>query len=201
MAHSRASWLVTLVLGAGIANGAAPQLDQNAPIKLEAGPSDVDYKNNKLAFHKVRITQGGFAIEADDATATGLDFKASQWVFRGNVKITTPDGSLASDEARIAFAANAISTAEITGTPAVFEQKHDKRLTRGRAKHIDYDFAAGTVRLSDGAFLSDGDTEISGRTLVYDMREQRLRANADDQGSQRVRIIITPKKPDAKPNP
>ena len=190
-----------MLLGAGLAHGATPQLDQNAPIKLEAGPSDIDYKNNNLAFHKVRITQGGFAIEADDATATGLDFKDSHWVFRGSVRITTPDGSLASDEARIAFAANAISTAQITGAPAVFEQKHEKRLTHGRAKHIDYDFAAGTVRLTDDAFVSDGDTEISGRTLVYDMRQQRLRANADDQDSQRVRIIITPKKPDAKPNP
>src|SRR5260221_5879469 len=115
MANSRASWLALALLAgtaasAAVAPGApaapaapaAAELacDQSAPIRLDAKSTDVDYKNSALAFHAVRITQGECAIEADDATATGLDFKASQWVFRGNVKITTPDGSIATDEAR-----------------------------------------------------------------------------------------------------
>jgi lipopolysaccharide export system protein LptA len=33
------------------------------------------------------------------------------------------------------------------------------------------------------------------------MHDQRVRADAEDQDSQRVRITIIPKKPDAKPNP
>jgi lipopolysaccharide transport protein LptA len=152
-------------------------------------------------FHGIRISQGPLAVEADDATATGLDFKQSQWVFRGHVHITVPDGSLTSDEARVAFVANAIATAVASGSPAAFEQRRDQGLARGHAGHIDYDFGAGTVRLTDDAWLSYGDNEMSGQSLVYSPREQRVRANPDEQGSQRVRITINPPKTPPKPNP
>jgi lipopolysaccharide export system protein LptA len=182
---------------------AAPtlQLSDAQPIQLEARSTDFDYKNNTLVFHGVRIAQGGLSIEADDGTATGLDFKDSHWVFRGNVHITVPDGALSSDEARISFAGNLIATAEITGSPAQFEQKRDKGVARGHAQKIEYQPSAGTVRLSEQAWLSDGDNEISGQTLVYNMRDQRVIANPDEQGSQPVRITINPKKAEPKPNP
>jgi lipopolysaccharide transport protein LptA len=189
--------------------GAAPvapgnlglQLADDQPIKLDAGSSDMDVKNNTLVFHAIRIAQGGLAVEADEATATGLDFKDSHWVFRGNVRITVPDGFLQSDEARVAFAANAIATADATGSPASFEQKRERGVARGRGRRIEYDFGAGTVRLLDDAWLSDGDNEITGRTLLYSLRDQRVRANAEEQGSERVRITINPHKAEPKPNP
>ncbi len=203
-----------LLAGSAALAAAAPdpsplQLNSSQPIQLEARSSDFDYKNNTLLFHGVRIAQGGLAIEADEATATGLDFKDSHWLFKGNVRITGPDGSLASDEARIAFAANLIANAEVRGSPARFEQKRDKGVARGRALRIEYQPAAGTVRLIGDAWLSDGNNEITGQTLVYNMRDQRVLANPDEQGSQPVRITINPKKaepkpdakPDAKPEP
>jgi len=197
--------MTAALLAAGTAPGAlareaAPlQLSDAQPIQLEARSTDFDYKNNTLVFHGVRIAQGGLAIEAEDGTATGLDFKDSHWLFKGDVRITMPDGSLAADEARIAFAANLVSVAEITGSPARFEQKRDKGIARGRAQHIEYQPAAGTVRLTDDAWLSDGNNDISAATLVYNMRDQRVIANPEEQGSQPVRLTINPKKPDAKP--
>jgi len=176
------------------------QLSDAQPIQLEARSTDFDYKNNTLVFHSVRIAQGGLAIEAGDATATGLDFKDSRWVFRGNVRITMPDGSLTADEARIAFAANLISIAQITGSPARFEQKRDKDVARGRALHIEYTPGSGTVRLTDEAWLSDGNNEMSAQTLVYDMPHQRVLANPDEQGGQPVRFTINPRKPESKPD-
>ena len=205
MAHSRASCIAAALIAGGTAfaspaREASPlQLSDAQPIQLEARSSDFDYKNNSLVFHGVRIAQGGLAIEAEDGTATGLDFKDSRWLFKGNVRITMPDGSLAADEARIAFAANLISTALITGSPAHFEQKRDKGIARGRALKIEYQPAAATVRLTEDAWLSDGNNEISGQTLVYNMRDQRVLANPDEQGSQPVRITINPKKPEPKP--
>ena len=207
MAHSRAKVIAAALLAGGVALGAPPagvappQLDAAQPIQLVARSSDFDYKNNTLVFHGVRIVQGGLAVEADDATATGLDFKDSRWVFRGNVRITMPDSSLTSDEAQIQFADNLIARAEITGSPAHFEQKRDNKVAQGHATRIDYQPAAGTVRLTEDAWLSDGDNEINGRTLIYNMRDQRVLANPDEQGSERVRITINPKKPDAKPPP
>jgi lipopolysaccharide transport protein LptA len=188
-------------LGAPARDASPLQLSDAQPIQLEARSTDFDYKNNTLVFHGVRIAQGGLAIEAEDGTATGLDFKESRWLFKGNVRITMPDGSLAADEARIAFSANLVASAEITGSPARFEQKRDKGIARGRARRIEYQPAAGTVRLTEDAWLSDGNNEISGQTLVYHMRDQRVLANPDEQGSQPVRIIINPKKPESKPEP
>lgn len=202
MAALRASWLV-LALCAATARAAGPDFDPSAPIHLEARTSDVDYKNNTLAFHSVRITQGVFAIEADNATATGLDFKASHWIFTGNVKITTPDGFLTSDEARIEFVADAVANAQISGAPAQFEEKRDNRTARGHAQHIDYDVAAATVKLHDDAQLTDGEQQLAGQTIVYDMIHQRLSAGttAGDANGQPVTFDFTPKKPAPKPKP
>lgn len=188
---------------AAAARAAGPDFDPSAPIHLDAHSTDVDYKNNTLAFHSVRITQGVFAIEADNATATGLDFKASHWVFTGNVRITTPDGFMTSDEARIEFVSDAVANAQITGAPAAFEEKRDNRIARGHAQHIDYDVAGATVKLRDDAQLTDGEQQLAGQTIVYDMRQQRLRAEVDasDPNGKPVTFTFTPKKPEPKPKP
>ena len=178
-----------------------PQLDDSQPIQLEAGPSSFDYKNSRLVFPNVRISQGGLAIEADEGVATGLDFKDSSWLFTGHVRITVVDGSLQSDEARISFVANLVANVDVSGTPARFEQKREHSVARGRATHITYQPGPGTVRLVDDAWLSDGSNDISGQTLVYSIREQRVVASPDDQGSGRIRITINPKKPEPKINP
>ena len=215
--RAAATCLAAMLLGAGASARAAassadpalppaaarsgpPQLAEDQPIELDARSSELDYRSNTLLFRTVRIAQGALAVEADEASATGLDFKDSHWVFRGHVRITVPGGFMTSDEAHIAFANNAIATALVTGAPAAFEQRREQRVARGHASRIEYDFGAGTVKLTEDAWLSDGDTEITGRTLVYSLRDQRVLASAAAQGSERVRITITPRKPAATPD-
>jgi lipopolysaccharide transport protein LptA len=171
-------------------------------ITLDAQSSELDAKNNNLLFHKVRIAQGTMAITADQAQATGLDFDNSHWVFRGNVKITMDQGQLFSDEAEVTFAKKLISTALVNGKPAVFEQHIAKtgKLAKGHADTIDYDVAKGIVHFSKNAWLSDGDREIFGESLKYNVLAQTILAEASEQGSQRVRIIITPP-PKSPPKP
>jgi lipopolysaccharide transport protein LptA len=203
--------LALAIAGATPAIGQVPRIQPNAPITVDARSSDFDYRKGTLLFKSVRISQGALAVEADQATATGLEFEDSRWVFQGNVRITTEDGSIQANEARVQFAKNQISTALLTGRPASFEQKRENGVARGRANRIEYDFAKGSVRLSDGAWLSDGSSEITGRTLVYSMRDRRVLATASEQNSERVRITINPQQkptraprapePAAKPNP
>ena len=57
--------------------------------------------------------------------------------------------------------------------------------------------AKGIVRLSKNAWLSDGQTEIRGDSLKYNVLAQSMVAEGAEQGSQRVHILITP--PPAKP--
>jgi len=171
----------------------AAHVEQQA-ISLDAQSSELDYKNNNLLFRKVRITQGNMSVAADQAQATGLDFENSHWVFRGNVKITMDQGLLTSDEAEITFAKKLLSKAVVNGKPAAFEQRIAKtgKLAQGRADTIDYDVAKGVVHLSRNAWLSDGQNEIRGESLKYNVLAQSIVAEAAEQGSQRVHIIITP---------
>jgi lipopolysaccharide transport protein LptA len=172
-------------------------------IALDAQSSEIDLRNNNVLFRKVHIAQGPMTVSADlgQATkqATGLNFDNSLWTFRGSVKITMQQGVLTSDDAEINFTRKALAKAVVNGKPAAFEQQVEKtgKVAKGRADSIDYDAAKGIVRLSKNAWLSDGQTEIRGESLKYNMVAQSIVAEAAEQGSQRVHIIITP--PPAKP--
>ena len=171
----------------------AARVEQPA-ISLDAQSSELDYKNNNLIFRKVRVTQGNMSVAADQAQATGLDFENSRWVFRGNVKITMDQGQLTADEAEITFVKKLLAKSVVKGNPAAFEQRIAKtgKLAQGRAEIIDYDVAKGVVHLSKSAWLSDGQNEIRGESLKYNVLAQNIVAEGSEQGSQRVHIIITP---------
>ena len=164
-------------------------------ILLSAQSFDLDYKNNNMIYHKVRISQGAMSVTADEAQATGLDFEnSSHWVFHGSVKIAMEGGQLASDEADVTFAKKLLAKAVANGSPASFEQRIQKtgKVAHGRADTIDYDVAKGMVHLSKNAWVSDGDREVQGESLTYNVLTQTIRAESAEQGSQRVHIIITP---------
>jgi lipopolysaccharide export system protein LptA len=182
------------------AHAAGPARRSDLPISLDAASSDFDYRNNTLRFRQVRIVQGTVRVDADEATATGLNFENSRWEFRGNVHIEVEGGSLASSEAQVTFVGNQIATAIITGSPATFEQKlkESEDIAKGHAARIEYDFTAGNVRLVEDAYLTDGRNDIHGQTLVYSIRDQRVLAEAGAQGEERVRITINPRSMEAE---
>jgi lipopolysaccharide transport protein LptA len=184
--------------------GAAATRDPQLPILLEAQSTEVDLRSNTAVFNKVRISQGNIAITADQghtSQTTALDFDNNLWVFRGSVKITMDQGLLTSDEAQITFVNKILTRAVANGKPAAFEQVIAKtgKVAKGRADLIDYDVSNGIVRLSKDAYLSDGQHEISGESLKYNVRAQSVVAEASEQGSQRVHIIITPPPPKSPP--
>jgi lipopolysaccharide transport protein LptA len=190
--HSRA-WVLCAVLACGPAS-AAPY-DSTAPINLEAASSDFDYRNDTLLFRRVKISQGGLQVEALEARATGLNFENSKWDLKGQVRITVPDGKLISDDATVTFRDNDIVSATVRGSPATFEQRLEKtgQLAQGRARTIEYDVRNDTVRLAGDAWLTDGQNEIRGNTLIYDIGRQRVAANPGETEPGGVRITSNPK--------
>ena len=192
-----------LLAGTVAGTAAAAPLDSQAPINLEAASSDFDYRNNTLLFKRVKITQGPLTVEAQEASATGLEFVNSQWTLKGQVRITMPDGKLASDTATVSFKDNQIVRAQIRGAPAVFEQRLEKsgQLAQGRAGSIEYDVRNGTVQLAGDAWLSDGQNEIRGNKLIYDVGRQRVAANPGETEPGGVRITINPKEPAGEKKP
>ncbi len=194
--------LIALAVQAGQAAAAAVPPAQQT-ITLDAQSSELDLRSNNVVFHKVRISQGTMSVSADQGQATrqasGLDFDNSLWIFRGNVKITMDQGQLTADDAQINFTKKLLAKAVANGSPAEFQQRIAKtgKIARGHAQTIDYDAAKGIVRLLKNAWLSDQQNEIRGESLQYNLLAQSIVAEAAEQGSQRVHIIITP--PPAKP--
>ena len=75
-------------------------------------------------------------------------------------------------------------------------------LARGHADEIVYDVNEQTVRLSKDAWLSDGQGEMKGPLLVYNIRAQTIKAESVPGDSGRIRITIDPNgKPDALKRP
>ena len=173
-----------------------PPGNSEMPINLEAASSDFDYKNNSLVFRRIHLTQGGLDVTAQQASATGLEFENSEWRLQGDVRITVPGGNLQSSEARVQFRNNAIVRASIKGEPAQFEQqlRENTQVARGRASAIEYNVQESTVRLTGDAWLSDGQNEIRGNTLVYDIGRERVQANPNESDPGGVRITINPPK-------
>jgi lipopolysaccharide transport protein LptA len=181
-------------LTAPAARAAAPA--KSEVIALDAQSSELDLKSNNMFFRKVRIAQGPMSVTADQGQATqeALKFENSLWVFRGNVKITMENGQLTADEAQIDFIKKLLAKAVAYGKPAEFEQKIEKtgKVAHGHADTIDYDAAKGLVKLTKNAWLTDGQNEVHGESFVYNVLSQSIVADAAEQGSQRVHIIITP---------
>ena len=200
MAAFTVSLALFALMSPAVPAGAAAARVTQLPILLDAQSTEVDLRTNTAVFNKVRITQGNMLISADQGHATqttALDFDNNLWVFRGNVKISMDQGLLTADEAQITFVNKVLTRAVANGKPAEFQQVVAKtgKLAKGRAELVDYDVSSGVVRLSKDAYLSDGQNEIRGESLKYNVRAQSVAAEAAEQGSQRVHIIITPPPP------
>lgn len=165
------------------------------PIKLDAQSSEFDRKNSRVVFREIRVSQGDLSIEAERADSSELDFKESDWVFKGAVRISTATASLQADEAVLSFKNHQLRNATISGSPATFDQQDNgagNGHTRGHANTLTYDFDSRIVKLSDGAWLSNGANEISGNVIVYNLAEERVIAEADAGSGNPVTITINP---------
>jgi lipopolysaccharide transport protein LptA len=179
------------------AAAAQPKIAQE-PIDVTAQYQEIDGKNKTIFMRKVRIAQGSMSLIADQGqvNGTGVEnaFDNSVWVFKGSVKVTTDQGVLNSDDAHVTFSNKVFTYAVVTGKPATFQQKIAKtdKLAHGHADTIEYDVTKGIIHLTHDGFLDNGQYEVHGESLKYDVARQVSSAEAAEQGSQRVHIIITP---------
>lgn len=166
--------------------------DRALPIELDASYSELDRRNNRLVFRNLRITQGGLAISADEATADPADFENSIWVFSGNVRIENAGIQAFCEQAEMSFSNNALLRATLRGKPARFIQSRPaSSSTEGRGDLLEYDLRARTIRMTSNALLSDGANEITGSSIAYDLGREIV--TASNNGSGQVRMKITPR--------
>jgi lipopolysaccharide transport protein LptA len=189
---------------------AAPVIarDRRADILLDSQGVTIDLKTNSAVFTKVKISQGSMSITADEGKASqqrsaDLYFENNVWYFKGNVKIIVESGQLTSDDAQITFVNSLLSKAVVNGKPAAFEETLAKtgKLAKGHADTIDYDASKHLVRFLKDAYVTNGDHEMLGQAVKYDILGQKVIAEEAEQNSQRVHIIITPPPPKSSATP
>jgi len=181
----------------------APRSAPRQPVIIDAAVSKVDYQSDTATFEDIVVLQGDTRITADRARAAGLDFKRSLWTFEGHVLISLPPrGTLHSDRAIVQIRNDRVAQATATGNPAQFERSgtDSQAALEGHADRIVYRAAERTVRLSGEAWLSDGHNEITGPVLVYNLREDTVRAGSSGS-SRSIRIRIIPPAPTRAPGP
>jgi lipopolysaccharide transport protein LptA len=195
------AWALPALACAAPAVAGAPPADfSRLPVSIKSASAEMDYRSNTAVFRNVVISQGSMRVQAEQAHATGLNLPNSRWNFEGNVRVDAEQrGNLRSDQAVVEFKDNHIARVTITGKPAEFEQQraNSDSVARGHADEILYDVSEGTVRLTNDAWLCDGQNQISGPLLVYNIREQQIQAatapgTAGSGADQRVHISIVP---------
>ena len=168
--------------------------DEDPRVSLDAEWSSFDRQSNTMMFRGLRIAQGGFMIEADEAVASDLEFDRSEWEFSGNVRIGLDTAVIESSRAEILFETHESLVVELRGDPARFEDRNPERgdPIRGGAEALRYASAEGTLRMTGGAYLSEGPNEFKGCDLIYDIDEKKITSGSSECGEPLVITIVPP---------
>lgn len=165
-----------------------------SPISLDADSSSFDRQSNDVIFNGLRITQGDFTIEADEAKASGLDFEKSEWFFQGNVRIAIDSANIEASTAELTFEGHALLVVKLRGNPAVFQDFSAVReeTIQGGASLLEFDSVERTLRMTDGAWLSEGSNEFRGCDLIYDIDEEKITSGSSDCGEPILITVLPP---------
>jgi lipopolysaccharide transport protein LptA len=195
-AYPAAALIAVLVASLALARTAAPPASE---VKFEfTGGLELDLKTKMQTAYGVRFTYQDMVLVAAEARGENLPSsgdKAStvrngSSTFTGDVMITTARSQLRAHSAEVLFRDGRISSAVLTGAdggaPATFEYKLEDSddVIRGRAQAIEYDVTKETVHLKNKVWLAHPNGELNGESIIYDIRNEKLRA--DKPGSGRV---------------
>ncbi len=170
------------------------ELDPRVPMSIDADSTTYDGKTSTIIFKGLRLSQGLIGIQADEAHAKNRELEDSTWQFSGNVIIDVDNGHIESDTASLEFDDFKLKLAVVTGTPATFRLTREGKddVTYAEAGHLSYYVDKKIVEFSDNAVITEGGNQFSSNFLVYNIAEQRIRADSTGAEDGKVRIIYTP---------
>lgn len=129
------------------------------------------------------------------ADRSEYDDKAGIQRLVGNVEITQGTMKIKAEEISIHLQDNRLARIEGNGTPIRFEQLNDAdESIVGEANAIDYNAVDGTLILTGKARLKQPRQELNSNRIVFNAREQTVKADGGNQG--RVSIRIQPPQSD-----
>jgi len=88
-----------------------------------------------------------------------------------------------------------------TGTPAYFEEKQDDgTLMSASANEVRYDVAKRFLTLVGNAEVAQAGQKINAKSITYDMQQQLISAEKDENSTDRVHTILVPVEAKVKDN-
>jgi len=133
-------------------------------------------------------------IEADRAERDGIQgvtrYEGSVDLRQGSLHILADSITVHTD------ADNEVQEIVAVGNPAQFEQqpKADQEIVKGRAQLMRYLVKEERMRMSNNAHLDQDGTTVSGNEINYDLTDDLVQVESDQQTEQsRVKIVIPPK--------
>lgn len=183
-----------MIVAPAIAPAIAQAQDEDLRVSLDAEWSSFDRQSNTMMFRGLRIAQGDFSIEADEAVASDLDFDRSEWEFNGNVRIDLDTAVIESSRAEVVFQTHDVLVLELQGDPAEFRDQNPERgdPITGGAEVLRYESAERTLRMTGGAWLSEGPNEFTGCDLIYDIDDKKITSGSSECGEPVVITILPP---------
>ena len=190
----KALFAIWLLLLPCLAAAQINDLDMRLPMDIDADNTTFDGKNSMIIFNGLRLTQGTVSIQADEGRAARMELEDSTWQFSGNVVIEIGAGRIVCDNADLFFDEFQLQRAVVTGSPAIYDLKRpgSEGITHGEAGRLQYDVRAGVIEFSGQATITEGGNQISSNMLVYNIAEQRIKADSTGAEDGRVRITYTP---------
>jgi len=188
--------LVCFLALAALPAGARAQvvdLDQ-LPWTLDSETAVFDGKTSTYIYTGLRFSQGNISIESDEGRANNGTENTRELKFSGNVVINVNNGRIECDTADLQFTGSTLSSAVVTGSPAIYELKREAAddVTRAEAGRLRYDVVAGVIEFSDNATITEGGNQISSNYLLYNINERRIKADSAGTEEDRVRVQYTP---------
>lgn len=185
---------LTLVAVLAPERPAAQVADPPMRVSLDAEWSSFDRLAGAMMFRGLRIAQGDFTIQADEAAASDLNFDRSNWTFSGNVRIALDTTEIESARAEVVFESHELRIVELRGDPAEFRDPNPERGNpiRGGASVLRYDSSAQTLHMTGGAWLSEGPNEFRGCDLIYAIDEKKITSGSSECGEPVVITIAPP---------
>lgn len=163
--------------------------------------------NFLLALYCLLFATGIFALPEDrnqpieiQANSAERDAKSGVTTYSGNVDIQQGSIHISANTVVLDSKDNELTQINATGNPATYHQQltGPDDVVNAQAGKIHFDVAKDLIILQGNGSLKQKGSSISGERIEYDIKTERVRAQAAESGSQdnnrRITVIIPPSK-------
>ncbi|MBQ4832780.1 lipopolysaccharide transport periplasmic protein LptA [Pseudoalteromonas sp. MMG010] len=122
--------------------------------------------------------------------------KENVGIFEKNVEIVHGNRLIKADRLEVHKRDNLGNDKQLliaTGTPAYFEEKQpDGTIISASANEVRYDVSTRTLVLNGDAKITQAGQKIQAKSITYDIEQQLINAEKDEDSSERVHTILVP---------